>query len=333
MATLDRITAMAQSSDFSEDIMAENAAPDQLSGKSAAGWLTEVRHAEREGELFLAYDLARQGLQDFPEDLALKHRAVLCLASTGARGRAAEEFLRLGLAMDLQSRPRDVPASLAFDLANLQARLLKDEAIATVGPERGQRLATASHAYEAVYKRMEAAGDPNSYYPGINCATLRLLADDRTGAEALAQQIRDRLAGWPTEKGYYEIATDLEAALIVGDFDGATAAARTIVARIRGGSEHDYRALASTIRQLRLVVAAKQIDPDTLADLLPPRVIHYLGHIISAAGGRGRFPATEEETVRQEIGECFATRDIGFAYGSLAAGADILFAEIGRAHV
>src|SRR6202035_5242019 len=65
---------------------------------------------------------------------------------------------------------------------------------------------------------------------------------------------------------------------------------------------------------------------DTVAVLAPPRVIHYLGHIISAPGGRGRFPASEEETVRREIAERIAIDNIGFAYGSLAAGADILFA-------
>ena len=138
----------------------------------------------------------------------------------------------------------------------------------------------------------------------------------------------DLLETWPTEKkGYYEIATELEAKLILGDLAGARATARIVAAQVKGGSEHDFRALASTIRQLRLVAAAKQIDPETLADLAPPRVIHYLGHIISAPGGRGRFPASEEETVKRQIAGRLAANDIGFAYGSLAAGADILFAE------
>ena len=60
-------------------------------------WLTEVRRCEREGELFRAFDLARQGLAWFPEDLKLKHRAVLCLASSGATRQALDLMDRLGL--------------------------------------------------------------------------------------------------------------------------------------------------------------------------------------------------------------------------------------------
>jgi hypothetical protein len=33
--------------------------------KTAAEWLAEVRQCEREAELFLAYDLSRQGLDTF----------------------------------------------------------------------------------------------------------------------------------------------------------------------------------------------------------------------------------------------------------------------------
>src|SRR5204862_37889 len=60
--------------------------------KTSAEWLAAVERCERDSELFLAYDLARQALEDFPGDLALKHRAVLCLASTGAREQAVEVF-------------------------------------------------------------------------------------------------------------------------------------------------------------------------------------------------------------------------------------------------
>lgn len=308
--------------------MGDNTAAAPHSGKSAAEWLAEVRRCESEAELFQAYDLARQGLQEFPQDVALKHRAVLCLASTGASERAAEEFRRLDLDRIVQNPPPDISRSLGFDLASLEARLLKDEAVATPGPERVEKLIRAASAYEAIFRRMEAVGNPESYYPGINCGTLRLLAGDKDGAEGIARQIRDQLATWPTEKkSYYEIATELEAQLILDDVAGAGNAAHVIAAQVRDGSEHDFRALASTIRQLRLVVAAKQTNPDMLADLAPPRVVHYLGHIISAPGGRGRFPASEEETVKRQIDEGFAAADIGFAYGSLAAGADILFAE------
>ena len=60
-------------------------------------WLSHVRSYEREGELFRAFDLAKQALARFPEDLALQHRAVLCLASTGATRQAADLYDKFGL--------------------------------------------------------------------------------------------------------------------------------------------------------------------------------------------------------------------------------------------
>ena len=50
--------------------------------KSPEEWLAEVNRCERDGELFRAYDIAMRGLSEYPDALALKHRAVLCLAST-----------------------------------------------------------------------------------------------------------------------------------------------------------------------------------------------------------------------------------------------------------
>jgi hypothetical protein len=44
-------------------------------------WLAAVREAERRGELLSAFDLAERGLAEYPEDIWLKHRAVLALAS------------------------------------------------------------------------------------------------------------------------------------------------------------------------------------------------------------------------------------------------------------
>jgi len=68
-----------------------------VGSRSPADWLLETKRYEREGELLQAYDIARQGLAKHPSDLALKHRAVLCLASTQATTQAAELFTKLEL--------------------------------------------------------------------------------------------------------------------------------------------------------------------------------------------------------------------------------------------
>src|SRR5262249_9596991 len=51
------------------------------------------------------------------------------------------------------------------------------------------------------------------------------------------------------------------------------------------------------------------------------------GTSLRGGGVPGFFPATAEAVVAARISELLAERSVGFGYGSLAAGADILFAE------
>lgn len=293
--------------------------------KTPDEWVAAVRSCEREGELFRAYDLARQGLSAFPDDLRLKHRAVLCLASTGARQQAAQLFEELGLARHDDIR---LTTELGLDIAALGPRLLKDVALAATGAKRKALLAAAGDAYAELYGKAIAIGNRNAYYPGVNGATLCLLAGDEDRASRLAHEVLDQLAKIPSEqKSYYETASELEAQLVLGDLAKARKHAEAVRNAIRATSDKDYRGLSSTVRQLRLIVAAKKLDADWLSDLTPPPIVHFLGHIISAPGSRGRFPSDQEEEVQAAIAAALDDEDVRFGYGSLAAGADILFAE------
>jgi hypothetical protein len=59
----------------------------------------------------------------------------------------------------------------------------------------------------------------------------------------------------------------------------------------------------------------------------PKIVIHYTGHRVSGEGLHTSFPAEKEKNVTEKIAEVIAELDVVAAFGSLAAGADILFAE------
>ena len=120
----------------------------------AHAWLARVRELERTGELLHAYDTALQGLEQFPGDLWLAHRAVLNLAKSGATRRAGLEFTRLGL--DRSTEP---------DIAALGARIAKDKALAAPPAERAGLLSHAADLYEEIYRRS------GGYYPAINVAT------------------------------------------------------------------------------------------------------------------------------------------------------------------
>jgi class 3 adenylate cyclase len=293
--------------------------------KTAADCLALVQRYEREGELFRAYDLARQGLKKFPTDLALKHRAVLCLASTGATRQSAELFDRLGLE---RAEKVSLATQLGLNIATLRPRLMKDTALATIGRDRKGLLAAATEAYSKVYRGAKEAANPEAYYPGVNAATLSLLAGDEAAATRLAWDVLNQLSAFPRDKKhYYEIASELEARLILGDVARAHVLVPSLKEETHRQKKIDYRGLSGTLRQLRLVVQAKNLAAEWQDILAPPRILHYLGHIIAAPGVPGRFPAEQEPIIKKAIAKMLATEEVGFGYGSLAAGADILFAE------
>ena len=273
----------------------------------AAEWLARVRSLEGRGELLLGYDTALQGLEAHPGDLWLAHRAVLNLAKSGATARAESEFTRLGL--DRSQEP---------DVAALGARIAKDKGLAASGALRAQLLSRAADQYEAIYR---CSG---GYYPGINVATLRLLAGEPRKSEQIAREVLAlcNATGGSTEDDYYRAASAAEAALVLGDVDAADKALQRAV-----GFGSDLAARAATRRQLRLICAARTLADEVLAPLAPPTVIHYTGHMIQAPGRPGRFRAEQETQVAASITAKLEQHGVGFGYGALACGADILFAE------
>ena len=68
------------------------------------------------------------------------------------------------------------------------------------------------------------------------------------------------------------------------------------------------------------------IDTDILSAVVGPTVVHFCGHRISNAEN-APFRAADEEIVAREIDAVVASHNVGFAYGSLASGADILWVE------
>jgi len=285
----------------------------------------EAKRLEREGELFGAYDAALKGLALAPDDLELKYRAVLCLASAGATRQAVSKFTDFHLRDHVDfTAPHD---RLLKDIAALHARLLKDVALATPsGNDRITKLLVAAERYGAVYEWFKRTADPDAYYPGINEASLRLLAGDRELARRRAREIANELGNRPPDgRSYYEIVTAMEALLILEQ--GQLAGAALSAALAAQGDAIDFRARAGTVRQLRLVGSAARQEIGWLDELAPPRVIHYAGHMIAPPGGSGRLRDTEESAIALRIKQALGQRRVGFGFGSLAAGADILFAE------
>jgi hypothetical protein len=211
------------------------------------------------------------------------------------------------LAYDLKSSPH------AHERA-VGARLLKDRALALpAGEPRRAALHAAFEAYHAIYRE---SGDS---FPGINAATLALLAGDETRARELAETLLADPAV-AASHDYYMVATRAEALLILGRSEEAGRALQAPT--VRDSADHGAR--ASTRRQLAMVagqVGVSETARDSLlARLAPPRVAHFCGHMFAAD------PAAEARLAAQ-IGQVLEEEAIGFAYGALACGADLLFAE------
>lgn len=243
----------------------------------------------------------------FPDDLALAYSATLALARAGATDQAERRYA----SADLRRRARDAPAVLKTDILALEARLKKDRAWRAPQRERQRAFHVASRAYEAVFEETGLS------FPGVNAATLAFLSKDtaraRTLAQASAAALERETAG--REVSYFDLATRAEVAILLLQYDVAKEAL-TQIARMRLG---DPAARSTTRKQLRSLCRAAGIDEALLQSIAAELVIHYTGHIF--------HDTTDEMELAAKIRRSFSAHEVGYAYGSLAAGSDILCAE------
>jgi tetratricopeptide (TPR) repeat protein len=133
----------------------------------------------RLGEPLMAYDVIAEGLEKWPNDIRLQQLMALALARSGATHRANSMLLQL-----LESGHKDE------ETLSLLARTHKNLWLqATDSEEKKEQLQLAAKRYKEAYQRSD------SYYPGINAATMAMLMGDKKEAFALAEEVRDRCLG------------------------------------------------------------------------------------------------------------------------------------------
>ena len=286
---------------------------------SIEGWLSEVRRLEHDGEFFRAYDLSLQGLERFPGDRLLAHRAVLNLCNAGAVPMARRKFVEYGLA-----------AVGSIETLALEGRLLKSEAFRQQGQDQASLLRAAAERYARAHALATSSGYPDAYFPGINVATLRLLLGETAQAHQAAREVLGQIEPLlaPAElarrdDAYWLLATGIEAWLVLGDL----ARAQALVAPALLANGRRYSDLASSVRQLRRLLAAQGLPESALTGFAPPAVAHYTGHMIARDRLDHRIQPGDEPALAAAIEQAIDDHGIGSAYGSLAAGADLLFAE------
>jgi class 3 adenylate cyclase len=237
-------------------------------------------------------------------------------------------------------------ASLGFNdeetLGNL-ASCYKTQALTTDDKELSQAyLHEAYLLYQQAFKC-----SPQSYWVGINAATLALLLGQVQEANLYCQQVynycKDLAAA--DKQDYWLSATLAEAKLI--DYlltanedlqDELLAAYQQAVA-----IANNFTQIASTRKnaslllswhypaQNLLVVDETQrtlLLDKLLAILFTPPVLVFTGHMIDAAERTTpRFPAQNEDLVKQTLQNFMLESKVLWGYASAACGADILFLE------
>jgi adenylate cyclase len=269
--------------------------------------ISDARRALARGDVLIAYDLAREVVGDHPDDLDARFVVALSLARSGASELAGIEAaeLRRRVAVSEAATPQ-----LREDADALVARLAKDRALACGGAERAQLARDAAELYETVANRYNRA------YSCVNAASLWLIGGDEDRARRLARRVLD-LQTTPDDDAYWRLATEAEAALVLGDVDRARRALHTATAL----RPVDLGARAATRRQLRVVCEARGFSPDIAEMVELPSALHYCGHLVNG-------DSHEFDRVAASVADFLDLRRVGFAYGSLASGADIVIAEV-----
>lgn len=265
--------------------------------------LSEAQRLEVGGDMLAAYDVVAEGLATDPTSLDLKHRAVLLLARGGATARARQEYERLGL-----STVQD-----HVDVIALGARLLKDLAIAATGAERRALARESARMYAAAY----ALG--RDHYPGINTATMHLVAGEHAAATAMAAAVLENLNGSGGRDVYYRAASRAEALFILGHIDQAEQALASAIA----ADPANYAAHASTLRQFEVICATLNLDSAWLWRHSPPPAIMYCGHMFDHA----LLSSQAGDKLDADIAGALDAARPGAVFGALAAGADIMIAR------
>jgi tetratricopeptide (TPR) repeat protein len=226
--------------------------------------------------------------------------SIITYARTGAQEYAWRLLREAGL-----DRLEDDP-----EVLSVVGRLLKDRAIGALGEERRRYLLESAAAYS------KAATISGATYPLINAATLSLLAGERNKSEELARKVLElnesgRDGG---ETPYWRAATRAEALMLLGDIPSA---GRILVDGIKL-APRAYEDHASTLRQFALILEALEEDASWLDACRPPLCLHFAGHMSVSPDGNATI-----EAIRQFVEEA----RVGFGYGALAAGADLLVAD------
>ena len=257
------------------------------------------------------YESAMAALEIQPDDVTQKHAAVLALARAGSLDFALSEYMRLEL-----NKIRHHEDAIA-----LGGRLYKDLYLSHQGKPAREFARLSAETYEKAYQ------DTSGFYSGLNAATMAFLGGvPEEVITSRAQRILDELRNVPDGDVYFKEASRAEAYYLLGDKDKAWSSLRRAI----DFDPLNFTAHASTLKQFAMIARQRDEDATWLSEFKPPRAVQFAGHIFGREGEVKDIPVLSDtaiETLYSQILDTLQSNDIGFGFGALAAGSDILIAE------
>lgn len=266
--------------------------------------------AQKTGDHLKEHDLAQAGLRLSPHDEFFQYCAVLSLSRCNAKQRALDAFYAYKLHLSQNEYVRALEPRMLKDLAFLDVDITQANPFEGLGRER---FYTAAVTYHKAYNHF------GGHYSAINAATLYMLSGSDSSARALAE-LAIELAMKDTGPRFFPLATLSEAYLLLD----SPVEAGTAIREAASFNQNNLLTRARMNRQLRLVCRYMGIDPHIVDPMLPETVLHYCGHIFD---GHRPLDEAAEAVLQHRIDHVLQDNHCVIAYGSLAAGSDILFAE------
>jgi len=269
---------------------------------------TSVRTALAEGRAFAAYDLASKGLTAGSQADLLHLLAATALVRSGAVEAARDELARTEIAHSTAK--------------NLDPQSNEGLLLAEVLEEFWQATGQEDDRLRALEIRQHRANSNPGFADMARAALLTQAGDDRTDVEKLAHAALKRAVTEPG--GEVEQVLDLvELALIIGD-DTAAAQHLGLVSQLVADS---LLKRAQCRRRLdALALQGIAVDPSLVELFDPPVLVVFAGTRLRLGEDVG-FPAGREQPLAAAIADVLDQLKPAVAYGSAAAGSDLIFCE------
>ncbi len=267
-----------------------------------------VRDALGKGRVFKAYDIAIKGLETGSNADRLHLLAATALVRSGAIDAAREQIRQAAIAgIDPE----------AMDPTGEEGTLLAD-----VFEEIWQSDGQADDLGRALAIRLHRAQTNGDFQDLAQAALLAQAGGDRDKAGDFAQVALRKAADDPTDDPARPLVL-AELFLLIGQDEEAAGQLENLA-----GQWANRPLLRAEARQRLEALSTRGVDVDQqLIDLfIPPCLLVYAG-IRLRGGADGGLPPALEPALRQAIDKTLSSLNPAIAYGSAAAGCDLLFCE------